>query len=107
VSLVLESVLLSLGAGLMGVLGASLLQNVTIELSTVQTLSEITYGFHLNPRVALASLALCRADGQRGRPAPGAARCPDAHRERRAGRLSPALERRRPANLPCQPCRAG
>lgn len=50
VSLVLESVLLSLAAGVLGVAGASLLGNVTFELNTVQTLSEITYGFHLSPR---------------------------------------------------------
>jgi putative ABC transport system permease protein len=78
VSLVLESVLLSLAAGLLGVLGASLLQNVTFELSMVQTLSEITYGFHLSPGVALASLGFAALMGYAGGllPALRAARMP-------------------------------
>ncbi|HTV17360.1 MAG TPA: ABC transporter permease [Polyangiaceae bacterium] len=78
VSLVLESVLLSLAAGVLGVLGASLLENVTFELSTVQTLSEITYGFHLSPRLALASLGFAVLLGYAGGllPALRAARMP-------------------------------
>lgn len=54
-SLLLESVLLSSAGGVFGVLAASLLSRVSFNLTTVQTLSEITYGFHLSPELA----ALC------------------------------------------------
>ncbi len=78
ISLVFESVLLSLAAGVIGVLGASLLSQTTFQLTTVQTLSEITYGFHLSPGLVLASLGFAAAMGYAGGllPALRAARMP-------------------------------
>lgn len=78
VSLVGESVLLSLAAGVLGVLGASLLSRMTFELTTVQTLSEITYGFHLSPELALGCLGFAMLMGYAGGllPALRAARMP-------------------------------
>lgn len=66
ISLVLESVLLSLLAGSVGLLGASLLSRATFRLTTVQTLTEISYGFHLSPGVALAALGFAAAMGYAG-----------------------------------------
>jgi putative ABC transport system permease protein len=66
VSVVSESVLLSLAAGVLGVLCASLLGSMTFELTTVQTLSEITYGFHLSPGLALACLGFAGLMGYAG-----------------------------------------
>jgi putative ABC transport system permease protein len=78
VSLVGESVLLSLAAGVLGVLAASLLSRMTFELTTVQTLSEITYGFHLSPELALGCLCFAVLMGYAGGllPALRAARMP-------------------------------
>jgi putative ABC transport system permease protein len=80
VSLVLESVLLSLAAGVVGVLAASWLQAVTFQLSIQQMLSEVTYHFHLSPALALASLAFAALMGYAGGllPALRAARTPIA-----------------------------
>jgi putative ABC transport system permease protein len=78
VSVVSESVLLSLGAGVLGVLCASLLGSMTFELTTVQTLSEITYGFRLSPGLALGCLGFAGLMGYAGGllPALRAARMP-------------------------------
>jgi len=78
VSLVLESVILSLAAGVMGVLCAALLQNLSFQLSSVATLTEITYGFHLSPALALYGLGFAALIGYAGGllPALRAARMP-------------------------------
>jgi putative ABC transport system permease protein len=78
VSLVLESVILSVAAGLLGVLLAALLQNVSFQLSGLSTLTEITYGFHLSPRLALYGLGFAVLIGYAGGllPALRAARMP-------------------------------
>jgi putative ABC transport system permease protein len=78
VSLVLESVILSLAAGVMGVLCAALLQSVSFQLSSVATLAEITYGFHLSPTLALYGLGFAALIGYAGGllPALRAARMP-------------------------------
>jgi putative ABC transport system permease protein len=66
ISLVAESVLLSLVAGILGVACAALLSRMTFELTTVQTLSEITYGFHLSPELALGCLGFAVSMGYAG-----------------------------------------
>lgn len=78
VSLLGESMLLSLAAGSLGVLAASLLGTMTFELTTVQTLSEITYGFHISPQLALGCLGFAVLMGYAGGllPALRAARMP-------------------------------
>jgi len=65
-SLLAESVLLALAAGSVGVLAASLLGRMTFQLTTVQTLSEITYGFHLSPVLALGCLGFAGLMGYAG-----------------------------------------
>ncbi len=77
-SIVLESVLLSLAAGAVGVLAASLLGRSEFRLTTVETLSEITYRFHLTPEIVLGCLTLSALMGYAGAllPAMRAARIP-------------------------------
>ena len=69
---------MSVAAGAVGIVLASLLQNVTFQLITVQTLSEITYGFHLTPGLVLGSLGASALMGYAGGllPALRAARMP-------------------------------
>jgi putative ABC transport system permease protein len=78
VSIVVESILLALFAGVVGVFAASLLHRATFELSTEQTLTEITYAFHLSPALVLAGLAFACLLGYAGGllPALRAARTP-------------------------------
>jgi putative ABC transport system permease protein len=65
-SVLTESVLLALLAGMIGVLGASLLSRTTFQLTTDQTLSEISYSFHLSPELALGCLGFAAWMGYAG-----------------------------------------
>lgn len=78
VSVLLESMMLSAAGGLLGILGASLLGRTKFTLTTAQTLSEMTYGFHLSPSLALACFAQALLLGYAGGllPALRAARTP-------------------------------
>jgi putative ABC transport system permease protein len=65
-SIVLESALFGLGAGVLGVASAALLQVVEFRLTTDQTLAEITYSFHLTPGIALIGLSFAIVMGYAG-----------------------------------------
>ena len=58
-----ESLLLALVGGLMGVLGASLMQTVNISTVNFQTFSEIAFQFRLTPEIMLKALAFALAMG--------------------------------------------
>jgi ABC-type lipoprotein release transport system permease subunit len=77
-SVLLESALFGLSAGVVGVAGAGLLQMVEFRLTTDQTLAEITYSFHLSPGIALVGLGFAVVMGYAGGllPAIAAARMP-------------------------------
>jgi ABC-type antimicrobial peptide transport system permease subunit len=77
-SLVLESVLLAVVAGGLGVAMAALLESVEFRLTTVKTLSEITYGFHLDALTVLSAFGFSVLMGYAGGllPAWRAARMP-------------------------------
>jgi putative ABC transport system permease protein len=78
VSLLFESVLLALGAGAVGIAGASILGKATFTLTALATASEISYDFHLSPALALACLGFAALMGYAGGllPALSAARMP-------------------------------
>lgn len=77
-SLVFESVLLALFAGVIGVGAAAILQSVRFTMTTVQTLTEMVYRFHLSPGLALSCVAFSALMGYAGGllPAWRAARMP-------------------------------
>jgi putative ABC transport system permease protein len=58
-----ESLLLSLVGGVMGVVGASLMQTVNISTVNFQTFSEIAFQFRLTPEIMLKTLAFSLAMG--------------------------------------------
>jgi putative ABC transport system permease protein len=58
-----ESLLLSLVGGVMGVIGASLMQTVNISTVNFQTFSEIAFQFRLTPEIMLKTLAFSLAMG--------------------------------------------
>jgi putative ABC transport system permease protein len=58
-----ESLLLSLVGGVMGVIGASLMQAVNISTVNFQTFSEIAFQFRLTPEIMLKTLAFSLAMG--------------------------------------------
>lgn len=58
-----ESLLLALVGGLMGLLAASLMQQVHISTVNFQTFSELAFRFTLTPRIALQSLVFALAMG--------------------------------------------
>jgi putative ABC transport system permease protein len=80
-SLVMESVLLSLAAGVAGVLGASALSNLQFQPTTVKTLSEMTVRASLEPRLCAGLSRVRSRHGLRGRAAAGAARIDDTRRD--------------------------
>jgi ABC-type antimicrobial peptide transport system permease subunit len=53
----LEALLLSLVGGLIGLLGASLMQGVNLSTTNFQTFSEVAFRFVLTPSIALQTLA--------------------------------------------------
>ena len=65
-SILAESVLMALIAGALGVLAALPLSLTSFRLTTVQTLSEITYRFHANASVVLTGLVLAALLGYAG-----------------------------------------
>jgi putative ABC transport system permease protein len=77
-SMVFESVVLALAAGGAGILAASLLAGTQFTLTTATTLTEIVYGFHLSPAIAVGSLGFASLIGYAGGllPALRAARMP-------------------------------
>jgi len=78
VSFVVESILLALASGGLGVGIASLLQRVTFTTMNWQTFSEVTFSFHLSPTVVIASFLFAALIGYAGGllPAVRAARMP-------------------------------
>jgi ABC-type antimicrobial peptide transport system permease subunit len=66
VSFVVESVLLALGAGLVGVAGASGMQLVHFRTMNFQTFSEISFKFHLSPGVLVSGLLFALVMGFAG-----------------------------------------
>lgn len=66
VSFVVESVLLSLVAGCLGIAGASLMQYAHLQTTNWQTYSEISFGFHLTPAIVAASLGFAALMGYAG-----------------------------------------
>jgi ABC-type lipoprotein release transport system permease subunit len=78
VSFVLESILLSLVAGGVGVAAASGMQAVSFSTMNFQTFSELSFGFHLTGRIVASSLFFAATMGYAGGllPAMRAARMP-------------------------------
>jgi ABC-type lipoprotein release transport system permease subunit len=66
VSFVVESVLLATGAGLVGLLFASLVQLVPFRTMNWQTFSEVSFRFHLSGSIVMASLAFSTIMGFAG-----------------------------------------
>jgi len=62
----MESVLLSLAAGCLGIAGASLLGGLEFQFTSIETLSEITYGMHLSGRSVLVCIAAAALMGYAG-----------------------------------------
>ena len=65
-SIVLESVLLAFVAGVIGVAAASVLGLFQFRLTTLSTLTEIVYGFHLSPWIALGCVGFAVFMGYAG-----------------------------------------
>jgi ABC-type lipoprotein release transport system permease subunit len=78
VSFVIESVLLALASGAIGLAGASLLQFLSFSTMNFQTFSEVEFRFHLTWQIAVASLGFAALMGYAGGllPALRAARMP-------------------------------
>ncbi len=78
VSFVAESVILSLGAGAVGVAAASLMQFASFRTMNWQTFSEMSFRFHLSPAIAVGALLFAIVMGFAGGllPAVRAARMP-------------------------------
>lgn len=66
VSFVLESVLMSLLAGIIGVAGASLMQLASFSTMNFQSFSEITVSFHLTPLIIVVSMLFALIMGYAG-----------------------------------------
>ena len=66
VSFVLESVLLALVSGVLGVAAASLMQLASFSTMNFQSFSEVTFRFHLSPAIAGASLLFAALMGFAG-----------------------------------------
>lgn len=77
-SLTLESIVIALVAGVIGVGLAALLERVEFHLTSVQTLSEISYDFHLSPFIVVSAIGFSSLMGYAGGllPAWRAARMP-------------------------------
>ena len=58
-----ESLLLGLAGGLAGLLGAALMQSVSISTMNFQTFAELAFSFALTPGIAAASLGFAVAMG--------------------------------------------
>lgn len=65
-SLVMESVLLSVAAGITGVLAAALLGTLEFRFTSMETLSEITYGLRLSPTAACICVGFAAIMGYAG-----------------------------------------
>jgi putative ABC transport system permease protein len=78
VSFVLESMLLAIGSGAVGVAAASLMQLYHFSSMNFQTFSEVRFGFHLTPTIAGISMLFAAIMGYAGGllPAIRAARMP-------------------------------
>jgi ABC-type lipoprotein release transport system permease subunit len=78
VSFVVESILLSLAAGGLGIAGASLMQLASFSTMNFTSFSEVTFRFHLTPQIMVASMAFAALMGYAGGllPALRAARIP-------------------------------
>ena len=78
VSFVAESVMLAIGAGIVGCAGASLMQLASFTTMNFQTFSEMSFKFHMSPPVVVASMIFAIIMGFAGGllPAMRAARMP-------------------------------
>jgi ABC-type lipoprotein release transport system permease subunit len=78
ISFVIESMLLSLGSGGLGIAGASLMQLASFSTMNFQSFSEVTFRFHLSPGIIAASIFFALLMGYAGGllPAMRAARMP-------------------------------
>jgi ABC-type lipoprotein release transport system permease subunit len=65
-SMVIESMMLAFVAGVIGVAAASALGNFQFKLTTVATLTEITYAFHLSPKIAFGCVGFAVLMGYAG-----------------------------------------
>jgi putative ABC transport system permease protein len=65
-SVLAESMLLGLVAGMLGIAAASALSRIQFELTTAATLTEITYRFHLSPQIAFGCLLFAVLMGYAG-----------------------------------------
>jgi len=63
IAFLVESMLLSIIGGLIGLLLASLMQAVSFSTTNFQSFSELAFGFHLNLQIALKSLAFAALMG--------------------------------------------
>ena len=59
----LESLLLALAGGLVGLLAATFLQAITISTTNFQSFSELAFSFALTPQIVMASIAFALAMG--------------------------------------------
>jgi ABC-type lipoprotein release transport system permease subunit len=66
VSFVVESVLLAIGSGGVGIAVASLVQLIHFSSMNFQTFSEVRFGFHMTPLIALASMLFAAVMGYAG-----------------------------------------